>query len=151
MNGLDKLAVFTRADASVSRRCDRPPVSASGIRTRQRREANSKLRFREFSETFLLYRFRAANWPGATADNGRFTVGRARLAPAMISTTGHRASRRRQREALPAWCKVIGAASGYTVKSAHNPASVRFNAAPNESGSPGTSAPAPTNNDGIEV
>ena len=44
-----------------------PPVSATGIRTRQRREANSKLRFREFSETFLLYRFRAANWPGATA------------------------------------------------------------------------------------
>jgi hypothetical protein len=39
----------------------------------------------------------------------------------MISTPGHRASRRRQREALPAWCKVIGAASGYTVKSAHNP------------------------------
>ena len=28
---------------------------------------------------------------------------RARLAPAMISTPGHRAARRRQREALPAW------------------------------------------------
>jgi len=38
-----------------------------------------------------------------TTDNGRFTVRRARLAPAMISTPGHRASRRRQREALPAW------------------------------------------------
>jgi hypothetical protein len=41
-----------------------------------------------------------------TTGNGRFTVGRARLALAMISTPGHRASRRRQREALPAWCNV---------------------------------------------
>jgi hypothetical protein len=41
--------------------------------------------------------------PVLTTDNGRFTVRRARLAPAMISTAGHRASRRRQREALPAW------------------------------------------------
>jgi hypothetical protein len=46
--------------------------------------------------------------PVLTTDNGRFTVGRARLAPAMISTPGHRASRRRQHEALPAWCNVIG-------------------------------------------
>ena len=46
--------------------------------------------------------------PVLTTDNGRFTVGQARLAPAMISTPGHRASRRRQREALPAWCNVIG-------------------------------------------
>jgi hypothetical protein len=46
--------------------------------------------------------------PVLTTDNGRFTVGRARLAPAMISTPGHRASRRRQREALPTWCNVIG-------------------------------------------
>jgi hypothetical protein len=38
-----------------------------------------------------------------TIDTGRFTVRRARLAPAMISTPGHRASRRRQRGALPAW------------------------------------------------
>ena len=38
-----------------------------------------------------------------TIDKGRFTVRRARLAPAMISTPGHRASRRRQRGALPAW------------------------------------------------
>ena len=45
--------------------------------------------------------------PVLTTDNGRFTVGRARPAPAMISTPGHRASRRRQREAL-AWSKVIG-------------------------------------------
>jgi hypothetical protein len=41
--------------------------------------------------------------PVLTTDNGRFTVGRARLAPAMISTPGHQASRRRPREALPAW------------------------------------------------
>ena len=34
-----------------------------------------------------------------TIDKGRFIVRRARLAPAMISTPGHRASRRRQRGA----------------------------------------------------
>ena len=38
-----------------------------------------------------------------TTDSGRFNVPRARLAPAMISTPGHWASRRRQRGALPAW------------------------------------------------
>jgi hypothetical protein len=42
------------------------------------------------------------NWI-LTMDKGRFTVRRARLAPAMISTLGQRASRRRQRGALPAW------------------------------------------------
>jgi predicted RNase H-like HicB family nuclease len=35
-----------------------------------------------------------------TMDEGRFTVRQARLAPEMISTPGHRASRRRQREAV---------------------------------------------------
>src|ERR1700719_3462096 len=40
-----------------------------------------------------------------TIDEGRFTVRRARLAPAMISTPGLRASRRRQRGALPAWSR----------------------------------------------
>src|SRR6516162_3551859 len=40
-----------------------------------------------------------------TIDKGRFTVRRARLAPAMISTPGHQASRRRQRGALPAWSR----------------------------------------------
>src|SRR6266478_3407225 len=48
------------------------------------------------------------NRPGSqnwilTIDKVRFTVRCARLAPAMISTPGHRASRRRQRGALPAW------------------------------------------------
>ena len=38
-----------------------------------------------------------------TIDKGRFIVRQARLAPAMISTPGHRASRRRQRGASPAW------------------------------------------------
>jgi hypothetical protein len=38
-----------------------------------------------------------------TTDPGRFNVPRARLAPAMISTPDHWASRRRQRGALPAW------------------------------------------------
>src|SRR5580704_3524588 len=47
------------------------------------------------------------NRPGShsrilTIDKGRFTVRQARLAPAMISTPGHRASRRRQRGALAA-------------------------------------------------
>ena len=41
--------------------------------------------------------------PVSTTDNGGFTVGQARLAAAMISRPGHRASRRRQRKALPAW------------------------------------------------
>ena len=36
-------------------------------------------------------------------DKGRFTVRRVRLAPEMISTPGHRASRRRQRGALSVW------------------------------------------------
>jgi hypothetical protein len=44
-----------------------PKDKFAGGRRRVDREANSKLRFREFSETLLLYRFRAANWPGATA------------------------------------------------------------------------------------
>jgi hypothetical protein len=48
------------------------------------------------------------NRPGSqnrilTIDKGRFTVRRARLAPAVISTPGYWASRRRLREALPAW------------------------------------------------
>src|ERR1700730_18927977 len=40
---------------------------------------------------------------GSTIGKRRFTVCRARLAPAMISTRGRRASRRRQRGALSAW------------------------------------------------
>jgi hypothetical protein len=48
-----------------------------------------------------------------TTDPGRFNVPRARLAPAMISTPGHWVSRRRQREALPAWSLRI--AIGYGV------------------------------------
>jgi hypothetical protein len=50
------------------------------------------------------------NRPGSqnrilTIDKGRYTVRRARLAPAMISTPDHRASRRRQCGALPAWSR----------------------------------------------
>jgi hypothetical protein len=41
--------------------------------------------------------------PVLTIGKRRFSVRRARLAPTMISTPGHRASRRRQRGALPAW------------------------------------------------
>ena len=53
MNGLDKPAVFTRADASVSRRCDhlrsrlREYGLASGVK------ANSKLRFRSLVKRFF--------------------------------------------------------------------------------------------------
>jgi hypothetical protein len=48
------------------------------------------------------------NRPGSqnrilTIDKGGSTVRRVGLVPAMISTPGHRASRRRQRGALPAW------------------------------------------------
>jgi hypothetical protein len=53
-------------------------------------------------------KFAREQQPVLTTDYGGFTVGQARLAPAMISTPGHRASRRRQREALPAWCNAIG-------------------------------------------
>ena len=63
-----------------------------------------------FKSSIFLHRSGAWSRNGApshsrvlTTNNGRFTVRRARLAPAMISTPGHRASRRRQREALPAW------------------------------------------------
>jgi hypothetical protein len=47
-----------------------------------------------------------------TTDPGRFNVPRARLAPAMISTPGPRVSRRRQREALPAWSPRIAIGHG---------------------------------------
>jgi hypothetical protein len=52
-----------------------------------------------------LDRFKPARQPEPVLTIGerRFTVRRARLAPAMISTPGHRASRRRQRGAVPAW------------------------------------------------
>ena|SRR6516164_6075495 len=59
--------------------------------------------------------------PVLTTDDGRFIVGRARLALAMISTSGHRASRRRRREASASLVQSYrGAASSCTVKSAHN-------------------------------
>jgi hypothetical protein len=102
----------------------------------------------------LLYRFRAANWPGAhsrflTTDNGRFTAGRVRQAPAMISTPGHRASRRRQREALPAWCKVIGE---QLQAARSNPRTIlsRFGVMPRRAKAvalDATSAPVPANNE----
>jgi hypothetical protein len=48
------------------------------------------------------------NWPDSqnrilTINKDRFTARRARLAAEMISTPGHRASRRRLRGALPVW------------------------------------------------
>src|SRR5271169_4380887 len=57
-----------------------------------------------FEEAEIGARKRRENQDRAlTTDPGRFNVPRARLAPAMISTPGHWASRRRQRGALPAW------------------------------------------------
>jgi hypothetical protein len=57
-----------------------------------------------FEEAEIGARKRQENRDRAlTTDPGRFNVPRARLAPAMISTPGHWASRRRQRGALPAW------------------------------------------------
>jgi hypothetical protein len=57
-----------------------------------------------FEEAEIGARKRRGNQDRAlTTDSGRFNVPRARLAPAMISTPGHWASRRRQRGALPAW------------------------------------------------
>jgi hypothetical protein len=76
-------------------------------------EAGFELVVPDFRETFLLYRFRAANWPGATpgseTDNGSFTMGRARLAPAMMPTPGHQASRRRDSSshAREAWLRSL--------------------------------------------
>jgi hypothetical protein len=73
------------------------------------RKTNSNFRFRT-SREHLLYALDAgpASRPGSqsrilTTDNAKVIVRRARLAPAMISTPGHRVSRRRQREAPPAW------------------------------------------------
>jgi hypothetical protein len=78
------------------------------------REVDSKFRFLDLGRA-LLHRSGARSCKGLgshsrvlTTDNGRFTVRRARLAPAMISTPGHRASRRRQREVLPAWRDFLG-------------------------------------------
>jgi hypothetical protein len=57
-----------------------------------------------FEEVEIGARKRRENQDRAlTTNSGRFNVARARLAPAMISTPGHWASRRRQRGALPAW------------------------------------------------
>src|SRR5271163_1890624 len=57
-----------------------------------------------FEEAEIGARNGRKNWnPTLTTDPARFNVPRARLAPAMISTPGHWASRRRQRGALPAW------------------------------------------------
>jgi hypothetical protein len=70
---------------------------------------DSNFRFRTSREHFLCaLEPGPASRPGSqsrilTTDNAKVIVRRARLAPAMISTPGHRVSRRRQREAPPAW------------------------------------------------
>ena len=67
-------------------------------------DARSFRRGMSFEEAEIGPRKRRENQDRAlTTDSGRFNVPRARLAPAMISTPGHRTSRRRQRGALPAW------------------------------------------------
>jgi hypothetical protein len=85
--------------------------------------------------------------PVLTTDNGGFTVGQARLAPAMISTPGHRASRRRQREALPAWCNVIGE---HLQAARSNPPTTCLGSVqcpPSESGSAGCKSAPPQKNE----
>jgi hypothetical protein len=81
----------------------RTGLPAGGSRIRTLGPASSTTLFRDPRNPAAT-----TNWPGSqnrilTIDKGRFTVRRARLAPEMISTPGHRASRRRQRGALPAW------------------------------------------------
>ena len=78
------------------------------------RKTNSDFRFRTSREHFL-YALEPgpASRPGSqsrilTTNNAKVIVRRARLAPAMISTPGHRISRRRQREAPPAWRDFLG-------------------------------------------
>jgi hypothetical protein len=100
----------------------RPKVSACSLRSRRTIEAqrqNSSLLTRRWRkpDSNLWFRISGKRFfyiasepqtgrepqPVLTTDNGRFTVGRARLAPAMISTPLSPSPRRRQREALPAW------------------------------------------------
>ena len=77
----------------------RPPSpKSSSERTRRWRKTDSNLWFRISGKRFFYTASEPQTGrepqPVLTTDNGRFTVGRARLAPAMITTPGHRASRR---------------------------------------------------------
>jgi Tetratricopeptide repeat len=74
-------------------------------------EAGFELVVPDFRETFRLYRFRVANWPGATpvltTDNGTFTVGRARLAPGLSNLAGLLTETNRHAEAEPLYRRAL--------------------------------------------
>ena len=78
------------------------PVFVAEGELRDRARAAKKgcffMRYRWF-ESISLQRRVGCEPAVLTIEKGRFTLRRARLAPAMISTPGHRASRRRQRGA----------------------------------------------------
>jgi hypothetical protein len=87
----------------------------------------------DFRETFLLYRFRAANWP--------ITAGLPWPSQAGPGNDIHAGSPCLQKGANARPCQpgALLSVSGFKLhgQSAHNPTSVRCNAAPSESGSPG--------------
>src|SRR4029077_8100351 len=87
--------LFAGAARGGDRRSDRPLRHQEAVLPRNNSEAVPAL---------LAMPDRTTKRPGnqnriLTIDKGRFSVCGARLAPAMISTPGHRASRRRQRGA----------------------------------------------------
>jgi hypothetical protein len=98
-------------DAARPGRCGRnaagksPPAKGAYIDCGERDQFNLLYGARRFvrrlNELGIAHRYDLNRT--LTTDPGRFNVPRARLAPAMISTPGHWASRRRQRGALPAW------------------------------------------------
>jgi hypothetical protein len=75
-----------------------PPLRNQKFADSPVEEDGFELAVPDFKETFLLYRFepqtRRGPRPVLRTDDGSFTLG----APAMISTPGHRTSRRHQRE-----------------------------------------------------
>src|SRR5271167_566760 len=76
--------------------------------------------------------------PVLTTDSGRFTVGRTRAGPGNDIHAGSASLQKAPTRGPASLVQCYrGAASSCTVKSAHNPTSVRCNAAPSESGSPG--------------
>src|SRR5205823_11689396 len=100
-----KPAAQTRAESRVlnvrKQKRERDRLSAGGRRIRTLGPRWGTRFFRDISESG----HDKPSWPREphfTVDNHSFTVHRV-IAPEMMSTPGHRAYRRRQRAALPAW------------------------------------------------
>jgi hypothetical protein len=111
-NGCNRKAVGLYRPGSWPNLMPRKSGSPGSHKTPRWREPDSNHRSPRKGQHFFetAADLATTNRPGGqsrilTIDKGRFTVRRARLAPAMISTPGHRASRRRQRGALPAWSR----------------------------------------------